>query len=192
MNKKIFKVLGILCIFMALSLSLYNSYLSQKAQGLSQEVVRTLKSTESLAEDLKGEESDLTLPLKEIDGVDFIGRLLIPSLDKDLPVAADYDEEILANYPVRYRGQTYKDPLVIMAHNYRSHFGGLRNLSLGDQIIFIDALGRKIYYELEIIEVVDGNDLEYMVNTDYDLTLFTCTLERSTRFTLRAKKVDKH
>lgn len=77
-----------------------------------------------------------------------------------------------------------------MAHNYINHFGKIHELEKDDKIVFTDALGRVTKYKVELKEVIDGKDIDSMVNTDYDLTLFTCTLDSVSRVTIRANRYD--
>lgn len=86
-------------------------------------------------------------------------------------------------------GENYGDPLIIMAHNYRKHFSDIHKLETRDIIRFVDGLGRITDYEVQIREVIDGYDVDSMVNTDYDLSLFTCTLDRVSRLTIRANRI---
>ncbi|MGI5949742.1 sortase [Peptoniphilus sp.] len=185
MNKRTIKKIGIILVAMALCLAIYNIYSDYLGEISSKKIISQLPSVE---EKLPQQEENLKIPVKNIDGIDIIGRIKIPKLERDLPVAATWSDELMKKCPNRYRGEKYSEPLIILAHNYRSHFGGLGKLSQGDEIEFIDVLGRKIKYKVEAMEVIDGDDVERMTGTDFDLTLFTCTLDRTTRFTIRASR----
>lgn len=84
----------------------------------------------------------------EIDGYSYIGYLSIPKLELELPIMADWDYARLRIAPCRYTGSVRGEDLVIMAHNYASHFGGLAKLSEGDNVIFTDMDGITTVYEV--------------------------------------------
>lgn len=188
MKNRFIKVLGLILIISGLGLAFYNIVLTNKADEKSKEVIQELPQEDK---DLPYEEVDLNIPVKNIDGIDFIGRLQIPAINKDLPITADWSYDLMRSYPNRYKGKTYDEPLIIMAHNFKSHFGDLPQLKNKDKIIFVDVLGRKITYEVVAMEIIDGYDVEDMVDTNYDLSLFTCNIwDRTTRFTIRANKIE--
>lgn len=189
MKNKFFTLIGSLLIVAGLSLCLYNIKLIKDAEFSSKKIIKDLPNEEKT---LPKEELDLNIPSENIDGIDFIGRLEIPSLNKSLPITADWSYDLMKFYPNRYKGKRYDQPLIFMAHNYKSHFGDLPELKNKDEIIFVDVLGRKISYEVVAIEIIDGLDEEEMINTEYDLSLFTCNIwDRSTRFTIRAEKIEE-
>lgn len=68
------------------------------------------------------------MPVKTINGRDYIGVLSIPSLELELPVISQWDYPALKVAPCRYSGSLYQDNLIICAHNYASHFGKLKEL----------------------------------------------------------------
>ena len=90
--------------------------------------------------------------------------------------------------PCRYLGSAYQDDLIIAAHNYRRHFGSLKNLSPGDEVIFTDAEGTMFSYVVAKTETIDGSAVEEMNRGDWALTLFTCTLGGKSRVTVRCER----
>lgn len=96
----------------------------------------------------------------------------------------------LKKSPCRYRGSVYKDDLVIAAHNYRTHFGRIKDLSEGDEVIFTDIDGNIFYYEVALLEILAPNAVVEMESSEWDLTLFTCTLGGASRVTVRCKRKD--
>lgn len=80
---------------------------------------------------------DMDMPeytLKSLGDVACIGILEIPALDLELPVISSWSYSSLRLAPCRYSGSAYKGDLVIAAHNYQSHFGGLRTLPEGSEV----------------------------------------------------------
>ena len=80
--------------------------------------------------------------------------------------------------------------MIIAAHNYQSHFGTLSEVSLGDEIIFTDIDGNIFLYEVADFENLRGTQVEDMLNSDWELTLFTCTYGGASRVTVRCKKIE--
>ena len=75
--------------------------------------------------------------------------------------------------------------MIICAHNYVTHFGRLRNLLPGDQVIFTDIDGDEFYYTVAEMDTLPGTAVEEMESGDWDLTLFTCTMGGQSRVTVR-------
>ncbi|MDD7306732.1 MAG: sortase [Peptoniphilaceae bacterium] len=188
MKSKIFKALGLSLIIFGICLTFYNIIMSNKADKAGKEVVKKLATAK---EDLPNDEIDLNIPIKNINGIDFIGELEIPAIGKKLPITAAWSYDLMKSFPNKYMGKSYDQPLIIMAHNYKSHFGDLPKLKENDKIIFVDVLGRKISYQVVAREIIDGYDVKDMLNSAYDLSLFTCNIwDRSTRFTIRANRIE--
>ena len=75
--------------------------------------------------------------------------------------------------------------MVIAAHDYYSHFGRLKSMSQGDEVIFTDMDGNVFRYEVAALETLSSTAVEEMTSGDWDLTLFTCTVGGQSRVTVR-------
>lgn len=84
----------------------------------------------------------------------YIGILEIPSLDLSLPVMNEWSYPNLKIAPCRYSGSAYTGNFTIAGHNYSTHFGPVRNIDIGAQIIFTDVKGRSFYYEVKAVETL--------------------------------------
>ena len=120
-------------------------------------------------------EEDVAMEEVEVDGNGYIGCLSLPALGLELPVQGSWSYPKLNISPCRYTGSLRGEDLVIMAHNYRSHFGKLSQLVMGDSVTFTDMTGKTTYYTVAAKNVVEPSDVEALTNGEYDLTLFTCT-----------------
>lgn len=190
--KKLLIGIGMLLIAVAIGLSVYNVYDShraeQKAARIAQAfsaVVRPAEETEVLPEYIS--HPDMEMPTIEIEGERYVGTLIIPDLELELPVAAgEFSMKKLKKTPAVYAGSVYQNNMVIAAHNYRSHFGRLPWLDIGAPILFKDAAGNTFRYTVGWSEKVQPSDPDRMTEpADWDLTLFTCTYDNKQRFTLR-------
>lgn len=192
-------VLGTVLILAALSLFILNQIEARQAQASAEnilpQVVQYIENedgnSENQSESLTDSDSDDSRMTEvEIDGCNYIGYLSIPVLDLDLPVISQWDYDHLKIAPCRYAGSTKTDDLVIAAHNYTRHFGALSRLSPGDKIYFVDMDGIRSDYEVAEIDTLSSADVEEMVGSDYDLTLFTCTYGGQSRVTVRCGYVE--
>ena len=133
---------------------------------------------------------DMEMPVENIDGIDYIGVLRIPTLELELPIISEWSYQKLKIAPCRYSGSAYQDDLIIAAHNYNSHFGNLKNLREGDTATFTDMDGNVFTYEMVELEILQPTDIEGMESGEWDLTLFTCTIGGSSRVTARFERVE--
>lgn len=193
--------LGLLLIVGALSLTVYNFYGDYRAKKDAKQAADQLKEfLPDEDQELVGEQEeteipdyvlnpDMEMPVRTIDGQNYIGTLSIPSFNLELPIISEWNYQRLRIAPCRYEGSVYKDDMIIAGHNYRSHFGILKNLSAGDQVLFTDMSGNHFFYQVTAMEVLNPEAVEEMEAGDWDLTLFTCTYGGRTRVTLRCKRI---
>lgn len=183
---------GLLLIAAALFLSAYNEWESHEARDSARQVIAQL--CDALPTEA-GEPTTLPdvrreMPVKTINGRDYIGVLSIPSLELELPVISQWDYPALKVAPCRYSGSLYQDNLIICAHNYASHFGKLKELQPGDIVLFTDMDEHVVTFKMVERETLNPMDAEGMEAGDWDLTLFTCTIDGQTRVTIRFERVE--
>ena len=128
---------------------------------------------------------EMEMPVRTVDGREYIGVLRIPALNLELPVQRAWSYPNLRVSPCRYQGSAYDGTLIVAGHNYPSHFGNLKQLHQGDAVSFEDADGNRFDYEVAEIEILSPEAVEEMAEGDWDLTLFTCTLGGGSRVTVR-------
>lgn len=209
MRKKLgilFMLLGLVLVLGALLLVLKNRQEDQLAQGFSNNMVVVLKeqidraqATAETEQPLEITENvpveyltpeDLTMTEKIIDGYAYIGYLTIPNLGLELPVMSDWSYGQMQLSPCRYSGSIRGEDLVIMAHNYIGHFGRLSRLPEGAQVQFVDMDGELWVYQVVAIDVLAAEAVEEMTNGEYDLSLFTCSINRTCRVTVRCDLIE--
>ncbi len=202
-------IIGAILVLGAMALFVYNEYLDSIAGKNSSYVVSKIRvsyleidSNQVVNKDASFDVSvDGDLPIElippmaviTIDEHDYIGTIIIPDLNIELPVMSEwrnnYDD--LKISPVRYHGSVYTDDMVIAGHNYRSHFNPLHNSSVGMEVIFEDVYGQRYYYEIVEFETIEPTAVTDMIEFDADLTLFTCTYGGTARFAVRCDRIDK-
>ena len=116
-----------------------------------------------------------------INGYPYIGYLSIPDLGLELPVMSQWSESRLKIAPCRYSGTTMERNLVLVAHNYRTHFGYLGRLQQGDPVLFTDMEGDITCYQVAATDVVQPEAVEEVTMGAFDLALVTCTYGGKTR-----------
>ncbi len=130
---------------------------------------------------------DTPMPTIDINGTAYIGSVAIPALGIELPVAADWSYPQMRTSPCRYDGSVYQGDLVICAHNYSTHFRNIKDLQKGDAVIFVDAVGEKYLYHVELVETLKPTAISEMTSSAYDLSLFTCNYAGNARVTVRCE-----
>lgn len=189
---------GLLLLAAALILSAYNLWNEYQASVIAQRILEQMLVQES-ADTAAGLDEveipdyilnpEMEMPTEEIDGNEYIGILDIPALDLSLPVISEWSYPGLKVSPCRYSGSAYLDNMVIAGHSYKRHFGVLSSLPAGTEVIFTDIDGNVFYYEVAATEVLKPTATEEMTDSDWDLTLFTCTFDSRSRFALRCERM---
>lgn len=139
--------------------------------------------------------ADTEMPVGTIDGYDYIGYLSIPSIGLALPVMQQWSYPGLKIAPGRYSGSLYTDDLVIAGHNYARHFSPLTHLTVGTEVLFVDMNDNTWHYAVSDTEVLQPTQIEEMAvktpDSNWDLTLFTCTTTGQARYALRCVRTDE-
>lgn len=184
-----FMILGAALFFGALGLFLYNEVQAVRAEQLSADVLHELVGQISEIHTENAENQPLEMTEVTIDGYNYIGYLLVPELELELPIMADWDYKRLKIAPCRYQGTVNGENLVLMAHNYERHFGKLSELMEGSQVIFTDMDGFSTFYEVTAKDVLVPTAVNEVTDSDFDLVLFTCTYGGKSRITIYCNKM---
>ncbi|MCD8341881.1 MAG: sortase [Clostridiales bacterium] len=192
----LFMVLGVLLLAAALALVLYNNWDNDRAGSDAEDALGVLE--EAIDENanavdipIYNQPEDGVMDTVEIDGYEYIGTLTIPSLDLELPIMSEWSYPGLKIAPGRYTGSVWTDDLIICGHNYTRHFGNLKYLESGDTLYFTDVNGNVFHYEVGEVIILQPTDVEEMIDGEWDLTLFTCTIGGRTRVTVRCMRTDQ-
>lgn len=200
-NKKglILITLGILLLLGAAGLAGYNIWDENRAAESVENILRqmdTLIPKPGEVELPEGMIPDyllapkMEMPTVEVEENKYIGYITIPAIGIDLPVMGEWSYPNLKIAPCRYAGSAYLDDLVICAHNYAHHFGGLSQLSIGDRVEFTDVDGNLFEYSVAEKEQLNPDEAARMLSGGWDLSLFTCTLGGQYRVTIRCERVE--
>lgn len=155
------------------------------------------EETEVIEEETVPEEETVTEPeavkmtVEQIAGRGYVGILEIPSLGLILPVLNDCTDVNLKSAPCRYYGSIAEDNLVIAGHNYKQHFGYLPNVRRGDTVTFTDMDGIVYTYEVGLVETLAANAVKEMNESDWEMSLYTCTYSGNERITVRCRRTEE-
>ena len=196
-------IIGAIMIAASAGLVLWNYYESSKAQKAASEQLVKVEKEISRREQVNTDSSIQAafipqgseikkMPVAEIDGNDYIGYLSIPSVDLKTPVMNTYNDYKLNIAPCRYYGSLETDNLVIAGHNFYGGFNKLTSLKESDKVIFTNMDGDVFTYHVGEIEMLDPDQVVDMVESSWDLTLYTCNYTASQRFTVRCKLIESN
>jgi len=118
------------------------------------------------------------MPAEIVDGVEYLGAIVFPTLDVELPVAGYYSDEQLRVSPCRYEGSYETNDLIIGGEGYASHFGRISTLGIRDEVRFMAVDGTILQYQVSNVETDDLDDITKILH-DWDLTLFTFNVDGS-------------
>lgn len=192
MSKKrnIFFSVGTVCILAAAVIFAKNLYEDYKVGIRTEEITKHIINEEKgkkLKEYDKDENSKIEMPTKKIGGKDYIGYLEIESINIKLPVMNFWSYENIRIAPARYKGSVYDDNMIILAHNFRSHFGNLHRLKIGDDVKFYDMDNNLFVYKVKNKEEIKGDNEEKLLSGKWDITLLTCTMDGRFRTVIRCE-----
>lgn len=182
--------IGAVLVVAALALLLFNRAEDKNAGNAADEILSAVMAAieEPLPTGDENGEDEPEMTVVDIDGYGYIGYLTIPALDLKLPVMSEWDDTRLKTAPCRYYGSVKTNDLVIAGHNYDRHFGRLKNLRTGDNVFFTDMDGVTAAYEVTEVEELQPTEIGQMLESGYDLTLYTCTYGGQSRVTVRCSR----
>lgn len=121
----------------------------------------------------------------EFDGKRYYAEIFIPELNICLPIMDEINHDNLQLAPCRYSGHAESGDLIIAGHNYASHFGPLKKIRPGAEIMIKTASGINYVYKVDCVENLSAWQVEEMETGEWELSLFTCTLSGKDRITVR-------
>ena len=190
MNKfsKYLIILGILWILLSITLYIKNKYQELDTGKKSKEILDIIETKINVSdkEEIKSNTEDLVL---NISGYDYIGVISIPSLNIKLPIMRETDYDRLAISPCKYYGNINTNDLVLCAHDYVNQFGKISNLKEDDIVIITDVLGNNYVYKVVLTEELNPTDITNMIESPFDLTLYTCSYGALKRITVRCNRI---
>ena len=179
-NGIILLLIGCLLLLIACGWYIYNIVEDNHAGMIAEEILNKFDAKQK-------DTAEINNSVIIVEGDAFCGKIIIENLSIELPVYDEWDYTRLKLAPCRYTGKIDTNDMIIAAHNYKSHFGLLNMLAIGDEIEFIDVYEKSHLYEVCELITLDGSAVSDMKSGDCDFTLFTCTISGEQRVTVRCK-----
>lgn len=192
MNKGLVLVIfGCVLILLSSLMVIYNRYEDNNSMIESKKIYEIIHNDElNILEDKTNDTyQSKEMKVANIDGYDYIATINIPTLNLQLPVMSDWDYKKMKKSPCRYYGSVFTNDLVIAAHNYDNAFGRIKYLNTNDLLVLTDMDNKEYMYKVEMIEILESDDVKEMIESDFDLTLYTCTKGGLNRVTVRLNRV---
>ena len=185
---------GLLLVAVALGMHLMqkkqDALAGQTAQMLLQQLELNRLVIHQESNESPVDETPAVMPEKEYMDYRMLGSVQVSSVGVKLPVLSSWDEQMLKIAPCRYSGSIPEQNMIIMGHNYKSHFTPLHQVNVGDEVIFEDVAGIIYRYRVATIETLHRSQGE-LLPSDYPLTLFTCTPGGINRLVIRCETAGK-
>lgn len=112
------------------------------------------------------------MPVLEIDGVDYVALLEIPSFGVVLPVTGKWDSNKLSHSPARFLGSTYDSTLIIGGVDYPQQFGFCDKIEHGALVTVTDMTGVRFAYTVSRVDRAKHAETQWLTDASCDLTLF--------------------
>lgn len=174
--------LGAFIILLSFGLLLYENHAESNALNESEKALLKLNDV-ILEEDTDDEKTII------VDDYEYMGVISIPKINIELPIISDWSYEKLEKSPCVYYGSIEENNLVILAHSYKYHFRYLNKLNAKDKVIITDAGGNNYVYEVIYKDILDPQKSDKVIETEYDLVLFSCYNSGTQRITVYCNKI---
>ena len=166
--------------------------LLEQAQRQMEESASAMPTTSSPTLDglSEGRSEENTQTSADWSGYDIAGVLSLPDLGLELPVLADYSENLLKVSVCIFDWEDNQDPprMVIAGHNYKAHFGSISKLLVGAKIKYKPLDGKENRFQVSEIVEISADDGAALEDGEWDLTLLTCNFDMSKRILVRCIK----
>lgn len=126
---------------------------------------------------------------KDYLGYSMIGTLRIPDLAMELPILSSWSYELLELAPCRFSGSLPGKDMILMGHNYKSHFTPLHRISQGTGVEFEDVNGVVTHFTVVQTEILHKDQIDRL-HSEHPLSLFTCTAGGGNRFVVRCAEAN--
>ncbi len=192
-------VLIVLGLSMILTSAYFFSQYEQEAEAAGENAQRLLTAlTHEIAQNQEQDLYDTAqrelasgqMLQTSLQGYDLVGILRVPSVGVELPVLNNWSYALLKLSPCRYSGSIEGKNLILMGHNYKTHFAPLHRVSPGDRVEFLNVSGTSHTFVVAETEVLKPTQLDELTVSDYALTIFTCTAGGQSRFVVRCSPSD--
>ncbi|MBE5758648.1 MAG: sortase [Clostridiales bacterium] len=169
----LFGVLGFLLILAGISLFLvFHIRTEMGIRHCHRIISQMLQLLPERSAGIPGISASSAMPVLEIENIDYVGMLEIPSIGLSLPVADQWDKADLYRSPSRFFGSAYDNSLVIGGIDHAEQFAFCKKIEHGALLTVTDMTGVQFTYEVARIDRAKHADPAWLMHTDFALTLF--------------------
>lgn len=166
-------MLGIVLLVGAMGLVLFSQVqgdlASRRAQSLVTEIEALLpEKTKGIPED----RADRSMPVLQVEGMDFSGILEVPAFGVALPIYSQWDTGKLSSFPCRYFGNVYDGSLIVGGSDRKGQFDFCGRIDIGNAVVVTDMTGAQYIYTVHTVERSKKADADTLVAEGNSLTLF--------------------
>ena len=123
----------------------------------------------------------------------YFGRIICSKIGLDEYIYNNYSVDNLKVLPCKFYGNSFEEDgnICIIGHNYFDNrfFSNLNKLEINDKIILNDLNENQYEYAVYKKYEIDEKDVEQVIKSDVrkEITLCTCTFDKSKRLIIKAK-----
>lgn len=172
-NWNLFQKLGVFLILISLSILVGDKCLAAYHGKVTAQLLQQMESVLPQAEaGVPGEYSETNLPVLQLDGKDFSGRIHFPDYGCTLPMGNQWDDRALGTYPCRFWGSLYDGTLVVGGKDQTGQFDFFDRMDIGEKVIITDMTGVQFRFAVSRIDRSKNPDTDVLIQDSWDLTLF--------------------
>ena len=172
-NVPFFIILGVCLIIISLSIMIaFQIRMHIGAQQVQNTVSKMNEILPERIDGIPGMYPDSGMPVLEMDRVDYVAMLDIPSFGLTLPVVDKWNKNKLFLSPARFFGSVYSNTLIIGGVDYPQQFGFCDKIEHGALVKVTDMTGAQFTYTVSKVNRSKHAETQWLMDTDSALTLF--------------------
>lgn len=144
----------------------------QSAQRAAQIAAELTALMPTVQDDEPDGRTDVTMPVVEADGADYIGLLELPAHGITLPVRASWRQTDTMRSPCRYDGSMYDGSLILGGSVRPGQLDCMDEISVGDRVCMTDMDGTRYTYFVAAAEKTRDVSAAALGALDCDLVIF--------------------
>ena len=167
------RILGILLILIGAGGMLLLQWNSHRAARSARETADRLGAIlPERSPGIPGEYADAAMPSLELSGKDYSGLLEVPAWGVKLPIADQWNPDMVLFTPCRYYGSVYDSNLILGGGNQPGQFDFCGKIDIGEVLLVTDMTGAEFRYAVSRVDRAGTVDSEKLLEGDWALTLF--------------------
>ncbi len=166
-------VLGVLLIVASMAAMIFNHVSQNKYKEEIPQIVSEIYSLiPEVMDSVPDAPADITMPVMEIGGQDYVGILEVPAYGKVLPVYGEWNKRKVSRFPCRFTGSIYDGSLIIGTSENPGQFDITKVISGGDEVFFVDMTGLRYKYIVTDIFKTKDVSTSNLKAQEADLVIF--------------------